>query len=177
MTELIADLPYRVIDTTGNEYYVAVSAEQLAGGQWEAWLEYVPLDDSDALLTHTETTQPTRADVLRWAETLSETYVQGAFVRAVAATTGSRLVARPADLPITAAAATELPDPFELFALGKAEMRLRLLTLPRPTLLAIISAFNLNPAGKSLSWLTQSQLVIFIVTAVEVQSAKGRRTL
>jgi hypothetical protein len=176
--ELIADLPYRVIDANGVEYYAGVAAEQRADGQWEAWLEYVPVDDTDALLTHTETTQPTHADVVRWADTLSETYVQGAFVRAVAATSDSRLVSRRVDLAVAAAdiPTAELPDPFELFALGKTEMRLRLRTLPRSTLLAMIAAFGLNPPGTSLSWLTQQQLVVFIVTAVEVQSARGRRT-
>ena len=52
-------------------------------GRWQAWLEYVPGDESDPLLTPIETTQQTRADVLRWAETLTETYVEGAFSRAV----------------------------------------------------------------------------------------------
>jgi hypothetical protein len=73
-------------------------------------------------------------------------------------------------------AAAELPDPFELFALGKMEMRVHLSALPRSTLLAIIDAFGLNPPGKSLTWLTQYQLVIFIITAVEVQSMRRRRT-
>jgi hypothetical protein len=175
MTELIADLPYRVVDTSGVEYFAGVAAEQRADGQREAWLEYVPADESDALLTNTETTQLTRADVVRWAEGLGETYVQGAFDRAIAATTGSRLVSRrfggevAVDLPTI-----DLPDPFELFALGRAEMQARLLALPRSTLLAIIATFGLNSPGRSLSWLTNYQLVIFIITAAEVQSARGR---
>lgn len=45
MIELITDLPYRVIDATGAEYYASVAAEQRPDGIWEVWLEYVPTDD------------------------------------------------------------------------------------------------------------------------------------
>ena len=179
MTELIVDLPYRVIDSDGVEYFTSVAAEQRADGMWEAWLEYVPLDESDALLTGTETTQSTREDLVRWADTLTETYVQGAFPRAVAATTGSRLVAQRADeIELTAPELRSgLEDPFELYTLvGITEMRAHLLAQPRSTLLAIIDAFGLNPAGKRLTWLTQPQLVTFIVTATEVQLASGKRS-
>lgn len=182
MTELIAELPYRVIDAAGAEYYASVAAEQRPDGLWEAWLEFVPTDESDALLTGVETTQSTRADLVHWAGTLTETYVQGAFSRAVAATTGSRLVAQMAAVeavpgPATPAVRTGLEDPFELYALGGTTgMKARLLGLPRSTLVSIIDAFGLNPAGKSLSWLTQRQLVTFIATATEVQVASGRRS-
>ena len=67
MIELVADLPYRVVDAAGAEYYASVAGEQRPDGVWEAWLKYVPTDESDALVTPTETTQSSRADVLRWA--------------------------------------------------------------------------------------------------------------
>jgi hypothetical protein len=47
--------------------------------------------------------------------------------------------------------------------------------LSRPELLGIINRYNLNPAEKSLIRLTDSQLVTFIVTAVEVQAIQSRR--
>jgi hypothetical protein len=58
--------------------------------------------------------------------------------------------------------------------LGKAALRARLRVLMRPELLAIIQNFDLNPAGKSLTRLSDSQLVTFIVTAVDVQALQGR---
>ena len=72
--------------------------------------------------------------------------------------------------------AAELPDPFDLYASGVTSMRVRLATLPRSMLLDTIDAFGLNPAGKSLAWLSDGQLVTFIVTAVEVQSRSGQRS-
>jgi len=48
------------------------------------WLEFIPVDDSLAfLLTKTETTQPTREDVVRWSITLTEEGIRGALTRAV----------------------------------------------------------------------------------------------
>ena len=38
----------------------------------------------------------------------------------------------------------------------------------------MIESYDLNPAEKSLIRLTDSQLVTFVVTAVEVQAAQGR---
>ena len=66
-------------------------------------------------------------------------------------------------------------DPFEVLPLGKADLGARLRPLTRPELLAMIQKYDLNPAGKSLTRLSDSQLVTFIVTAVEVQALQGRR--
>lgn len=183
MIELVTDLPYRIVDASGSEYYASVAAEQRADGVWEAWLEYVPTDESDPLVTPTETSQSSRADVVRWADALTDTYVEGAFDRAAQATveTSPRVIARRAiaDSAVDADVASSeagLPDPFDLYMGGVTNMRARLAVLPRPMLLDLIETFGLNPAEKSLAWLSNAQLVTFIVTAVEVQSASGRRS-
>lgn len=139
---------------------------------------------SEPLLTPTETTQASRADVVRWADALTDTYVEGAFDRAAQATTETtprviarRIVADSAeDAAVAAALQSQLPDPFALYMNGVTAMRARLAVLPRWMLLDIIETFGLNPAGKSLSWLSNPQLVTFIVTAVEVQSASAKRS-
>ena len=50
MSELIADLPYRITDTNGEEFYVSVAGEPRVDGRWDGWLEYVPLDDRSSRL-------------------------------------------------------------------------------------------------------------------------------
>jgi hypothetical protein len=177
MAEIIESLPFVVAGGAGQDFYVSVAGAQRSDGEWEGWLEFVPLDESDALITPTETTQPNRAALQHWAGVLSETYVQGAFERAVAATVAPpdfRMVSTRIDKSATFAATVDLPDPFELHTQGRETMRKRLSAWPRATLLNIIAASNLNPAGKSLSWLTDHQLVTFIVTAVEAQLSAGR---
>jgi hypothetical protein len=173
MPEIITDLDTTVISPKRDEYYVQVVGEHLATGMWEAWLEFVPFDDTlDVLLTMTETTQPTREDVVRWSTTLTEVYLQGAFARAVQVSDGQTVVRN----YVTTVSGVAVPvDPFEVLPLGKAALRARLRVLTRPELLAIIQSFDLNPAGKSLTRLSDSQLVTFIVTAVEVQALQGRR--
>ena len=179
MAELIAHLPFRVVDTQGREFYVSVVGDTRPDGEWEGWLEYVPLDDTDVLVTRIETTQPNRATLERWADGLTTFYVEGAFSRAVPDTSDRlrpRIVATRAEAVAAAVRAmVDLPDPFELYTLGPDRMRARLSALPRVTLLEIITAFELNPAGKSLAWLSDHQLVTFIVTATEVQIRQGRR--
>ena len=169
MAEIIIDLDTIVSSTDGHEYYVQVAGEQRADGTWQAWLEFVPLDDLDVLVTAIETTQPSRENVVRWSETLTGTYLQGAFGRAVRYT--DRGVLRDY---ATEVAAVPPFDPFDLLPLGKSELRARLRVLTRAELLGMIRRYDLNPAGKSLVRLTDSQLVTFILTAVEVQALQGR---
>jgi hypothetical protein len=179
MTALIAELSYRTVDVAGREFYVDVAGDQRSDGEWEAWLEFVPIDDSDVLLTPIETTQPNRAALDHWAAALRETYVQGAFRRAVPASGGtlpSRIAAPKVARPSTPLNDVDLPDPFQLAASGPDGMRARLNALSRPVLQKIIDLFALNPADKNLSGLTERQLVTFIVTAVDVQIAMGRRS-
>jgi len=171
MSEIISDLETALASNDGHEYYVQIAGEQLASGMWEAWLEFVPLDDDlEVLSTQTETTQPTRDDVVSWSAALTGTYLQGAFARALGNT--ARFVVR--DFATDVAEIPAPFDPFDVLPLGKAELRARLRVLSRPELLGMISSYNLNPAEKSLSRLTDSQLVTFIVTAVEVQAVQGR---
>jgi hypothetical protein len=164
MSEILADLDTTIVSPEGDEYYVQVVGEHLLTGMWEAWLEFVPLDDAlEVLRTTTETTQTTREDVVRWSETLTQVYLQGAFARAVDISDGGSVVRNYA----TVIADVAVPfDPFEVLPLGKPALRARLRVLTRSELLAIIQSFDLNPAGKSLTRLSDSQLVTFIVTAV-----------
>ena len=174
MAEVIAELDYRVEDNS-RAYFVNAVGESDVAGKWEVWLEFVPLDDAMPLVTQTETQQATRADAVRWANALTQTYVQGAFVRAL----------RLADAPATRTAVTPLRssdydrvattiDPFAVFALGQDALQLQLRSFTRAELLTIIDAHELNPAQLSLAWLSDSQLVTFIVTAIEAQILQGR---
>ena len=170
MSELIADLDKRVRDEeTGEEYFVNVVGAELADGRWEAWIEFVPLSDNEPLLTGTETHQHKRGDIVRWADHVTDVYIQGAFERAAAATEGLRMaitVPATAVEPLVAPAAV---DPFELLRASEATLRVELQRLTRAELLAVIDAYNLNPPKHSLARLSDRQLITFIVTATKVQ--------
>jgi hypothetical protein len=175
MSEVIASLDFNVIDQRGREYYVNVAAELTADAQWEVWLEFLPFDDTEPLLTDTETTQPTRSAIAHWATTLTEAYVRASFERATLAEalpTARTATSRYEDVPLASAAVI---DPFELLRLGKDVLRMQLQPLSRAELLTVIVYHELNPARLSLAWLSTSQLVTFIVTATEAQVLQGRR--
>ena len=176
MPEPITDLNYVLSDDQGRQYFPTVVAE-LIDDRWEAWIEFVPADDSPPFLTNTETHQSTRDDVVRWASLLDDVYLEGAFDRAVSATTST--VRSPISVLYPAAAIDKtgqlFEDPFEMYRDGgKAGLHARLQPLARTELLLIIDAFKLNPARLSLARLTKSQLITFIATAVEVQTSQGR---
>jgi hypothetical protein len=173
MAEIITELETSIIDSAGQEYYVQVVGEQLADGRWVAWLEFVPLDDRlEVLATREETDQPTRADILGWSLTLTDIHLGAAFARAAPAEDRGTLART---YPATFIDAVAPFDPFEVAALGKDVLRVRLRPLSRAELLAMINTYGLNPAGKSLARLSDSQLITFVVTAVEVQIRQGRR--
>ena len=173
MAEVVLELDYEVVDAAGRRYFANVAAAPTPGGtMWEAWLEFLPLDDSDPLLTPTETTQTTRAAVAHWASALGEAYVQGAFDRARPATS-TRLAAT---VPFEVAAVDDVAilDPFAVFQdRGREGLRARLRGGTRAELATIIDVHGLNPARLSLARLSSSQLVTFILTATEVQ-LRGR---
>jgi hypothetical protein len=66
-------------------------------------------------------------------------------------------------------------DTFEIGSRSLDVLRQELGALNRPRLLNIIAAYDLNPAGEDISWMTDAQLVTFIVTATEVQLLKFAR--
>ena len=176
MAEVIAELDFRVEDDD-REYFVNAVGDSGAAGGWDVWLEFVPLDDFTPLVTQTETQQATRADAVHWANALTQTYVEGAFARALKAADAPP--ARSAVTPLRSSdyvRASTTIDPFAVFALGHDALRLQLRSFSRAELLTIIDAHDLNPAQLSLAWLSDSQLVTFIMTAIEAQLLQGRRS-
>ena len=60
-------------------------------------------------------------------------------------------------------------DPFEAGGRSLDILRQELGALNRPRLVNIIAAYDLNPGGEDIAWLSDSQLAHFIVTAVETR--------
>jgi hypothetical protein len=66
-------------------------------------------------------------------------------------------------------------DPFEIGGRSLDILRQELGALNRPRLLNIIASFGLNPGGEDLAWMSDRQLIHFIVTAVDTQLAMRAR--
>jgi hypothetical protein len=68
---------------TGELYWSRAMGKQAEDGLWDGWLEFSREGDIEAIATDRETKQPNRADLLYWAEGLTDVYLEGALARAI----------------------------------------------------------------------------------------------
>jgi hypothetical protein len=87
-----------VLDTAGGAYQARAYGEPQADGSWYGWLVFFPLGPGPAIATDRETTQPSLANLVHWASTISPVYLQGAFVRALELEHDAAFTARLAEL-------------------------------------------------------------------------------
>lgn len=180
MAEVFAAFDAPVSDELG-EYRAQAVGRRAEDGMWEGWVEFIPVDGStEVLATPVESRQPEREHLAYWATGLTPVFLEGALHRARRPV---KVRVRTVELPATDAPAPRpatvsrvMPpgpepvlDPFEIGGRNIDQLRQELHALNRPRLLNIISAFELNPGREDLSWMTDHQLVHFIVVAVETQ--------
>jgi hypothetical protein len=174
--------------TDGTIEYLARAVGRVADdGMWEGWLEFLPITDgADPIVGAIESRQPEREHLAYWASGLTTVFLEGAFDRARRpVTVRVRAVELPyssAPEPRTVAVSRVMPpapepvlDPFEIGSRNLDLLRQELHALNRPRLLNIITAFDLNPAGEDIAWMTDHQLAHFIVVAVEARLAQRVR--
>jgi hypothetical protein len=167
--------------------YHARSVGRLAeDGMWEAWFEYEPLDDDGPVIVGTvESRKPESQYINYWATGVTPIYLEGALNRALNPIT---VRVRVPEVPVSDTPARRVHpvavgpsrpeavlDPFEIGGRSLDVLRQELGALNRPRLLNIIAAYDLNPRGEDVSWMTDAQLVTFIVTATEVQLSRAAR--
>ena len=153
----------------------AAIAADLHAAIREGWIEFTPIDGStEVLVTGVESTQPEREHLVYWATGLTPVFMEGALARARRPVT---VRVRPVEIPNSTepkprdpTVARTMPpgpepvlDPFEVGGKNRDILRQELGALNRPRLLNIISAYDLNPAGEDVSWMSDRQLIQFIV--------------
>jgi hypothetical protein len=186
MAEVLVTFDEPVRDQLG-EYQARAIGRLGADGMWEGWIEFVPIDGStEVLVTGVESTQPEHEHLVYWATGLTPVFLEGALHRARRPVT---VRVRPVEVPNTVAPKPRDPvvsrvmppgpepvlDPFDIGGRNLDILRQELTALNRPRLINIIAAYDLNPGGEEVSWMTDRQLVQFIVTAVEAQLALRAR--
>jgi len=184
MAEVLVDfetpIPY------GDRTYNARAIGRFSTGHmWEGWLEFLPIGGGEAIVSGVETTQPEREHLIYWATGLTPIYLEGALKRALSPThVRVRVIEEPvSDAPaprvvhrtVVSPTPDAVLDPFEIGGRSLDVLRQELTALNRPRLLNIIAAFDLNPGGEDISWMTDAQLTTFIVTAVEAQLVQRSR--
>jgi hypothetical protein len=180
MAEVLRTFDTPVQDASG-QYTARAVGRHADDGLWEGWLEFVPVGKIAAVIVGSvESRQPEKGHLEYWASGLTPVFLEGALARAQRpVTVRVRTVEQPysnAPEPRAVTVARVMPpgpepvlDPFEIGGRNPDLLKQELGALNRPRLLNIIAAFDLNPAGEDLAWMSDHQLAHFIVVAVEAQ--------
>lgn len=127
-------------------YDDVVYRAQACGGQrgnvWEAWIEFIPKDGSNAVRSARETTQPNLADAQYWATGLTHVYLEGALKRALNPIV--RSVHVPSAPVFDGPAPDAILDPFSVYEKSEALLRKELSALSAWHLVNIIRAYELS---------------------------------
>jgi hypothetical protein len=187
MAEVLASYDAPVIDPTGT-YRARAVGRPAENHMWEGWLEFVSIDDrATVIVGPVESRQPNRHDLLYWATGLTPVFLEGALHRAQ---NPLKVSVRPAEVPHSDAPAPRIVtttrvepgpepvlDPFEIGSRSLSVLRQELSALNRPRLVNIIAAYAMNPRESDLSWMSDAQLITFIVTATEARLAQREKQL
>lgn len=168
MAEVLMEYGQPIVDGHA-EYQATVVGRRADDGMWESWIEFSPRNGGRVLTSGVESRQPERTHLSYWASGLTPVYLEGALNRA-------KQPDPPSDeTPQTRAriAASEprgaALDPFDVGARNLDVLRQQLTAFSRDRLLDIIAVYDLNPAAEEIGWMSDSQLVHFVVTAVDQQ--------
>ena len=138
----------------GTPYEARAVGDDMPGGGWQAWIEFLPLAGGPPVHTARETTQPNRTDTEYWATGLTPVYLEGALKRALAlphlvatAPPQPSVFRNPA--PSTAARAVEVSpssvlNPFSVYEKGEALLRSQLNALSAWHLVNIAIEYELS---------------------------------
>lgn len=177
MAEVLVEYETRLRTRDGHEYRPRACGRVANDGLWEGWLEFLPVKGGRTpVRSGRETEQPNRADLLYWAEGLTQVYLEGALNRALSEPVPATVVSSAAE-PVfsgprphaAAGAAAPTPravlDPFEVYAQGPDVLLRQLAALDVGHLRAIVLAYGLASAAIANS-AEREELTSFIMDAV-----------
>jgi hypothetical protein len=185
MAEVLRSFDDPVTDQLGR-YHARVVGRHAEDKMWEGWLEFEPIGrKGDVVVGPVESRQPEREHLAYWAGGLTPIFVEGALRRAQnPLVVRTRVVEEamsdhPAPRMVTGPPREVKPEavlnPFEVGGRNLDILAQELRALNRPRLLNIIAAFDLNPSKQDIAWMSDAQLVRFIVVAVEAQLVQRTR--
>lgn len=159
MAEVLVSFDIPVADNFG-VYRARAVGRQGDDGMWDGWLEFINDDRAEVLVTAKESRQPEREHLVYWATGLTHVYLEGALRRA----------RYPLQVRVVVKERPEaVLNPFDVGVRSLDVLRQELGALNRPRLENIIAAYDLNAGGESLNWMSDAQLVSFIVTGVDAR--------
>jgi len=169
----------------GTLYEARAVGDEMPGGGWQGWLEFLPLAGGPPVHTSRETTQPNQVDTEYWATGLSPVYLEGALKRAL--TRPPRVPTVPpqpsvfrSPAPSTATRSLEVSpssvlNPFSVYEKGEALLRSQLSALSAWHLVNIAIEYELSDEPvERLNRFAAPTLVELIVQATRDEVVRHR---
>jgi hypothetical protein len=180
MAEVLRSFDEAIRHSTGGVYYPRVVGRYAPDKMWEGWLEFVPADGGEVIVSAVESRQAERSHLEYWAQGLTPVYAEGSLDRALRPiTVRTRTVELPAsDAPaprvVTVPYTGPRPilDPFEVGERSLDVLAQELHALGRARLLHIISAYRFAQPETDTTQMTDEELIALIVTRVEARLAE-----
>jgi len=161
VAELLVTFTEPTRSAVGDLYYPRAFGRAGPGGLWEGWLEFTRAGDDEIVTTSRETVQPNRADLMYWAQGLTQTYLEGALERGLNPTpalqpaTEDRAFADSAPRALSLGLGAMNPrvvlDPFLTYAEGETLLHNQLHALSRDHLQNIVEAYRFSD-GEEPNW-------------------------
>jgi hypothetical protein len=176
VAEVLVALPDVLAAKNGQTYTAQAVGAETPPGQWQAWIEFIPLDGGPPAASPRETTQPNRAAAVYWATGLTAIYLEGALARALGGNGRANAAARSRNAATRSLAdrhATSTPrrtavlDPFSVYEKGESVLRAELSALASWHLVNIVTAYELSDQREAnLNALPPAALIDIIVAGV-----------
>lgn len=175
MAEVLLEFETVVMGDNGRTYRARACGDDMPGGGWQAWIEFLPIGNGEPVRSARETTQPNREDTVYWATGLTPVFLEGSLRRALNPLT--RTPARevvPAIFDDPAPSSRIAPtngdavlNPFSVYRKGEPLLRRQLSALSGWHLVNIITAHRLSDTDPAVLAATQpAELVELIIDSV-----------
>ena len=166
-----------VVTANDGRRFIPRACGRPSGNAWDGWIEFVPVDSGSPVRTSRETEQPNRADLLYWAQGLTQVYLDGALARALlepVVIERERVVEPyfegPAPAPVRRATAPvgfarPVLDPFSVAMQGEDILLRELGALDTPRIRDIALAHGFSTAEQART-ATREQLIAAVIAGV-----------
>jgi hypothetical protein len=189
VAEVFLEFPDLVLGDDGRRYLARACGASMPNGQWQGWIEFIPLrGDGIVLRSRRETTQPNRQDTEYWATGLTPVYLKGALHRALTplpprvlppefkpAYDGPAPYFAEPDAP-AAKARNSILNPFSVYQKGELVLRGQLSALSAWHLANIAETYALVDEGVDPTLVSQPDLVELIVSAIKRRAGQPAST-
>jgi hypothetical protein len=182
VAEVLLEFTDPVLSEDGKSYIARACGDEMPGGMWQAWIEFVPAGSGAPVRSGRETTQPNRLDTVYWATGLTPVFLEGSLkralkplVRPIAHEPAPAIFDSPAPPAWTTGGTESALNPFSVYRKGELLLRRQLSALASWHLINIIRAYHLSDENEA--WLearTSNELVELIVRGVRADSNIAR---